>query len=75
MKIRYTALAFAEREAIFEYINERSPLGAVAIKRAIERAIRRLERYPYSAPATDEPRIHELIVPPTPLQNLLPRRR
>jgi len=36
MRIRYTPRAFADREAIFDYIEERSPKGALAIKQAIE---------------------------------------
>lgn len=66
MRIRYTRRAFADREAIFDYIEERSPKGALVVKRAIEASIKRLEDFPYSAPATDEPDIRELIVPRRP---------
>ena len=66
MKIRYTARAFADRESIFDYIEKRSPRGARAVKQTIENTIRRLEHFPYSAPATDEPEIRELIVPHLP---------
>ena len=66
MRIRYTPRAFADREAIFDYVERRSPRGAQTVKRAIENSIRRLERFPYSAPATDEPGIRELIVPRLP---------
>jgi len=66
MKIRYTPRAFADREAIFDYIEKRSPQGARAVKQAIENTIRRLEHFPNSAPATNEPEIRELIVPRLP---------
>jgi len=66
MRIRYTPRAFADREAIFDYIEKRSPQGAQAAMRAIDSSIRRLEHFPYSAPATDEPEVHELIVPRRP---------
>jgi toxin ParE1/3/4 len=66
MRIRYTPRAFADREAIFEYLENRSPQGAQAVKRAIENSIRRLERFPYSARTTDEPGVRELIVPQRP---------
>jgi hypothetical protein len=36
------------------------------VKQAIENSIRHLELFPYSAPATDEPGVHELIVPRRP---------
>jgi plasmid stabilization system protein ParE len=66
MRIRYTLRAFADREELFNYIGRRSPDGARAVKRDIDRAIRRLELFPRSAPATDEPEVYELIVPRRP---------
>jgi toxin ParE1/3/4 len=66
MKIRYTPRAFADREAIFDYLEKRTPKGAQTVERAIENSIRRLEHFPYSAPATDEPGIRELTVPRLP---------
>ena len=66
MRIRYTPRAFADREAIFDYIEKRSPKGALGVKQAIENSIKRLEDFPYSAPASDELDIRELIVPRRP---------
>jgi len=66
MRVRYTPRAFADREAIFQYIEARSPRGALSVKRAIERAIRRLEEFPHSAPLTDETGVYELTVPRRP---------
>ncbi len=45
MRVRYTPRAFADREAIFEYLEARSPNGAQAVKRAMENSIRRLEDF------------------------------
>ena len=46
MRIRYTRRAFSDREAIFDYIDERSAQAAAEVQRAIVRAIRSLEGYP-----------------------------
>ena len=66
MRVRYTPRSFADREEIFAYIENLSPNGAQAVKRDIVKAIRRLEHFPRSAPATDEPGVYELIVPRRP---------
>jgi toxin ParE1/3/4 len=66
MRIRYAPRAFADREAIFDYLEKRSPQGARTVEQAIETSIRRLESFPFSAPATDEPGVRELIVPRLP---------
>jgi toxin ParE1/3/4 len=66
MRVRYTPDAFADREEIFAYIEKLNPSGAQAVKRDIVRAIRRLEYFPESAPATDEPGVRQLIVPRRP---------
>jgi toxin ParE1/3/4 len=66
MKVRYSPRAFADREAIFAYLDQRSPQGARNVKRAIVNAIRFLGSHPRMAPLTDEPGVHELIVPRRP---------
>jgi len=66
MKVRYSPRAFADREAIFAYLDQRSPQGARNVKRAIVNAIRLLGSHPRMAPLTDEPGVHELIVPRRP---------
>jgi toxin ParE1/3/4 len=66
MKVRYSPRAFADREAIFAYLDRRSPQGARNVKRAIVNAIRILGSHPRMAPLTDEPGVHELIVPRRP---------
>jgi toxin ParE1/3/4 len=66
MRVRYTPRAFADREAIFDYLEKRTPQGARTVEFALESSIQRLELFPYSAPATNEPGIRELIVPRLP---------
>jgi toxin ParE1/3/4 len=39
MRVRYTPRAFADREAIFEYINRRNPRAAQEIKTFLEKRI------------------------------------
>lgn len=39
MKVRYTPRAFADREAIFDYLNERNPQAARRVKSFIARKI------------------------------------
>jgi plasmid stabilization system protein ParE len=66
MRVRYSPRAFADRDAIFAYIEKRSAQGARAVKHAIVGAIRLLASHPRMAPLTDEPRVHELNVPRRP---------
>ena len=66
MRVRYSPRAFADREAIFAYIEERSPQGARNVKRAIINAVRLLGSHPYMAPPTDVPGVRELSVPRRP---------
>jgi plasmid stabilization system protein ParE len=65
MRVRYTGQAFAEREAIFAYIDERNPSAARAVKAFIERSVERLTAFPLSAPVTDEPGVRELTRSPS----------
>jgi toxin ParE1/3/4 len=64
MRLRYTPRSRRDLEAIFEIIDDRSPRGARAVKRAIVKAIRLLGSQPRIAPPTDEPDVHELRAPP-----------
>jgi len=66
MKLRYSPRAFADREAIFAHLDQRSPQGARNVKRAVVNAIRLLGSHPRMAPPTDEPGVYELIVPRRP---------
>jgi len=66
MKVRYTARAFAERERIFSYLDERSPQAARRIMGRIVRRIRALERNPYSGRRTDRGELYTFWVAATP---------
>jgi toxin ParE1/3/4 len=63
MKVRYSRRAFADREAIFAYLEQRSPQGAQNVKRAIMHAIRLLASHPNIVKLTDETGVHEMSVP------------
>lgn len=62
MKLRYTQRAQADLEAIFTYLDARAPAAAQSVKTLIERRIALLADYPFIAPVTDAPGIHELTI-------------
>jgi plasmid stabilization system protein ParE len=66
MRIRYSRRAFAEREAIFDYLEKRNPQGALNLMRAIKGAIRSLAIHPRLGQVTNRVGIYELIVPRRP---------
>ncbi len=66
MKVRHSLRAFADREAIYDYLDKRSPQGARNVQVAIVRAIRSLALYPRLGQRTDRSGVHELIVPRRP---------
>jgi toxin ParE1/3/4 len=66
MKVRYSPRAFADREAIYDYLEKRSPQGARRVKLAIVQAIRGLGLHPLIGRLTDKPGVFELIVPRRP---------
>jgi toxin ParE1/3/4 len=49
MKVRYTPRAFADREAIFEYLNQRNPPAALRVKAFIASKIASLSSSPRRA--------------------------
>jgi plasmid stabilization system protein ParE len=63
MRVRYTRRAFSDRESIFDYLDERSPQGALNVQRAIASAIRSLEAYPRLGRLTEVGEVRELTVP------------
>jgi plasmid stabilization system protein ParE len=63
MRVRYTPRAFADREAIYKYLEKRSPQGARNVKIAIVHAIRSLASHPRLGRLTDRTDVYELIVP------------
>ena len=52
MNVRYSPRATSDLQSIFEYLTERSPLGAVNVLTAIYAAIEFIRRYPDAAQAT-----------------------
>jgi toxin ParE1/3/4 len=66
MRVRYTPAAFAEREAIFEYLNERSPQAAREVVGLIARRIGELSEHPRKGHETDRQGIYVLWVAPHP---------
>jgi toxin ParE1/3/4 len=60
MKVRYTLRARGDLAAIYAYLDERSPMGARAVKARIARRIAQLADFPFIAPVTEAPDIYEL---------------
>ena len=53
MRVRYTPAAFADREAIFDYLNERSPLAAREVVGLIASRIAELADHPHKGHPSD----------------------
>ena len=66
MRVRYSTRAFADREAIFDYLDELNPRAAQSVKRSIAYSIRLLAGHPYMGPPTDYVGVRELSVPRLP---------
>jgi toxin ParE1/3/4 len=62
MRIRYTRRALSDLDAIYAYLDQRSPAAARSVKGLIERRISWLADFPLMAPETDEPGIRELSI-------------
>jgi toxin ParE1/3/4 len=62
MKVRYTPRALADREAIFQYLRERSPQGATKVIAAIRATATQIAENPYSGPPTENPGIRVKLV-------------
>ena len=62
MRVRYTLRAQADLDAIFAYLDQRSPAAALSVKALIERRIATLADFPLAAPATDDPGVRELTI-------------
>jgi toxin ParE1/3/4 len=54
MRVRYTPRAFADREEIFAYLDERNPRVAREVKALIKRRIATLAQNPGRSPAIKE---------------------
>ena len=62
MKLRFTERAFAEREDIFEYLNERSPEAARAVFAYLSAAIAQLLDLPHTGARTDDEDVRVLFI-------------
>jgi toxin ParE1/3/4 len=60
MRVRYTQRAFADREAIFEYLNERNPAAARKVKAFIAEKIASLSHSPRRARFVKGLNVHAL---------------
>jgi toxin ParE1/3/4 len=66
VKLVWSPLALADREAIFKHIQEQSPLGADAVDQRIEVAAGRLLPFPQSGRPGRVPGTRELVIQRTP---------
>jgi plasmid stabilization system protein ParE len=66
MRVRYSPRAFADREAIYDYLEKRSAQGARNVKLGIVHAIRSLASHPRLGQLTDSTDVYELVVPRLP---------
>lgn len=62
MRVRYTLGAQSDLDAIYNYLDQHAPAAALSVKALIERRIARLADFPFIAPVTDEPNVHELTI-------------
>ena len=60
MRVRYTPRAAADLERIFDYIDERAPAAAPAVKAYIKSKIDALTQFPFAAPKSKELGVFEL---------------
>jgi toxin ParE1/3/4 len=62
MRVRYTLRALGDLDAIYIYLEQRTPAAAQSVKHLIERRIAMLADFPFMAPETVEPGIRELTI-------------
>jgi len=62
MRVRYTLRAQADLDAIYTYLDQRTPSAALSVKHLIERRIASLADFPLAAPVTDDPDVRELTI-------------
>ena len=64
MRIRYTATARSEADAIFKHLARDNQVAAAAVAAAIKHAISRLADFPRIGAATDDPAVFVKIARP-----------
>jgi toxin ParE1/3/4 len=62
MKVRYRTQALADIDQIYQYLEERSPSGALNVLRAIYAGSQIIAQQPYASQRTDDPEIRVKIV-------------
>jgi toxin ParE1/3/4 len=62
MKVRYSSRATRDLASIYQYLNDRSPAGAVNVLAAIYASIEFIRRRPLGAPKTSIPGVHSKTV-------------
>jgi toxin ParE1/3/4 len=66
VKVRYTAPALADLNAILDYIANHSPQGAQRVQARIQSIIDLLSLYPFIGSRTDDPTMRRLPASPYP---------
>jgi len=66
VKLRYTAPALADLEAILDYLDQRSPQGAAHVKGRIQAIVDLLLQHPLIGASTSDPSIRRMTTPPYP---------
>jgi plasmid stabilization system protein ParE len=67
MKVRFTAVALSEYDAVLDYIRSRSPGGARSVQRRLDKVISDLERFPYIGTMIVQPaNVRMLVATPYP---------
>jgi toxin ParE1/3/4 len=64
MKVRYTKRAFADREKIFDYLDQRNPQAARAVVGLIHQRINQLGDHPHKGRRTNKPNIYTIWIAP-----------
>ena len=66
MKVRYTPAAFAELQAIVDYISAHSPRGARNVYARIRQSVDLLKDFPHMGTPTDDAAIRRTLAVPYP---------
>ena len=66
MRLRYTALALADLDAVLDYIAARSPQGARRVQARLRAVIALLASHPRIGARTDDPAIRRAVAVPYP---------
>jgi toxin ParE1/3/4 len=61
MKVRYTPRAFADLEAIYNFIHEQNPAASIRVRDTIAKLIDRLATFPAKGQKTDAPNVRGLV--------------